>query len=162
MSHPKLVCSWFWIHCTCSRFQDHFEQSQFEEIARSPAGGKKLKPNAIPTLFSFGDPLYPAVTASYTLLPLKPEPGIWMWSLICIFSHKNPGQIFVSVSLNQVVVHWDASWQMSLLTFHIKNWWACSGTCETVYIFTKRLSLHQPFVGSQCQKKRVKEEEQTI
>ncbi|XP_035488984.1 uncharacterized protein si:ch73-382f3.1 [Scophthalmus maximus] len=54
--------------------QDHFEQSQFEEIARSPAGGKKLKPNAIPTLFSCGDPLYPAVTTPYILLPLKPEP----------------------------------------------------------------------------------------
>uniref|UniRef100_A0A3Q0R7Z3 THAP domain-containing protein 1 n=1 Tax=Amphilophus citrinellus TaxID=61819 RepID=A0A3Q0R7Z3_AMPCI len=47
--------------------QDHFEQSQFEEIARSPAGGKKLKPNAIPTLFSVGDPPYPAVTAEKEL-----------------------------------------------------------------------------------------------
>ena len=56
--------------------KDHFEQSQFEEIARSPAGGKKLKPNAIPTLFSVGDPPYPAVTTPYILLPLKPEPGI--------------------------------------------------------------------------------------
>uniref|UniRef100_A0A3Q3XKR2 THAP domain-containing protein 1 n=1 Tax=Mola mola TaxID=94237 RepID=A0A3Q3XKR2_MOLML len=54
--------------------QDHFEQSQFEEIARSSAGGKKLKPNAIPTLFSFGDPPYPAVTTPYILLPMKPEP----------------------------------------------------------------------------------------
>lgn len=54
--------------------QDHFEQSQFEEIARSPAGGKKLKPNAIPTLFSIGDPPYPAVTIPYILLPMKPEP----------------------------------------------------------------------------------------
>ncbi|XP_068196708.1 THAP domain-containing protein 1 [Antennarius striatus] len=54
--------------------QDHFEQSQFEEIARSSAGGKKLKPNAIPTLFSIGDPPYPAVTAPYILLPMKPEP----------------------------------------------------------------------------------------
>lgn len=54
--------------------QDHFEQSQFEEIARSPAGGKKLKPNAIPTLFNVGDPPYPAVTTSYILIPLKPEP----------------------------------------------------------------------------------------
>lgn len=55
--------------------KDHFEQSQFEEIARSPAGGKKLKPNAIPTLFNVGDPPYPAVTTSYILLPLKHEPG---------------------------------------------------------------------------------------
>lgn len=54
--------------------EDHFEQSQFEEIARSPVGGKKLKPNAIPTLFQFGEAPYPAVTASYILLPLKPEP----------------------------------------------------------------------------------------
>lgn len=53
--------------------QDHFEHSQFEEIARSPAGGKKLKPNAIPTLFSVGDP-YPAVTFPYISLPMKPEP----------------------------------------------------------------------------------------
>lgn len=54
--------------------QDHFEKSQFEEIARSPAGGKKLKPNAIPTLFSVGEPPYPAVTTPFILLPLKPEP----------------------------------------------------------------------------------------
>ncbi|CAK6967845.1 THAP domain-containing protein 1 isoform X2 [Scomber scombrus] len=54
--------------------QDHFEQSQFEEIARSPAGGKKLKPNAIPTLFNVGDPPYAAITTPYILLPLKPEP----------------------------------------------------------------------------------------
>ncbi|XP_072220753.1 THAP domain-containing protein 1 [Leuresthes tenuis] len=53
--------------------QDHFELSQFEEIARSPAGGKKLKPNAVPTLFSVGDPPYPAVTTPYILLPLKHE-----------------------------------------------------------------------------------------
>lgn len=59
-----------------SHLKDHFEQSQFEEIARSPAGGKKLKPNAIPTLFCVGDPPYPAVTSPYILLPLKPEPGI--------------------------------------------------------------------------------------
>lgn len=65
-------------HCCmflCLYFQDHFEASQFEEIARSSAGGKKLKPNAIPTLFSFGEPPYPAVTAPYILLPMKPEPG---------------------------------------------------------------------------------------
>lgn len=55
--------------------KDHFEQSQFEEIARSPAGGKKLKPNAIPTLFSVGYPPYPVVTTSYILLPMKHEPG---------------------------------------------------------------------------------------
>ncbi|XP_070830689.1 THAP domain-containing protein 2 [Chaetodon trifascialis] len=54
--------------------QDHFEQSQFEEIARSPAGGKKLKPNAIPTLFNIGVRPNPAVTAPYILLPMKPEP----------------------------------------------------------------------------------------
>lgn len=56
-------------------FKDHFEQSQFEEIARSPAGGKKLKPNAIPTLFNVGEPPYPAFTVPYILHPLKPEPG---------------------------------------------------------------------------------------
>ncbi|XP_056149648.1 THAP domain-containing protein 1 isoform X2 [Lampris incognitus] len=54
--------------------QDHFEPSQFEEIARSPAGGKKLKPNAIPTLFSFRDPPYPAITTPHILLSFKPEP----------------------------------------------------------------------------------------
>ncbi|KAF3698937.1 52 kDa repressor of the inhibitor of the protein kinase [Channa argus] len=54
--------------------QDHFEQSQFEEIARSPTGGKKLKPNAIPTLFNFGDSSYPAFTPPYILVPLKQEP----------------------------------------------------------------------------------------
>lgn len=53
--------------------QDHFEPSQFEEIARSPAGGKKLKPNAIPTLFSVRDPPYP-IASPQILLPLKPEP----------------------------------------------------------------------------------------
>ncbi|XP_029686381.1 uncharacterized protein isoform X2 [Takifugu rubripes] len=53
---------------------DHFEQSQFEEIARSSAGGKKLKPNAIPTMFSFGEPPYPAITSPYILLPMKSEP----------------------------------------------------------------------------------------
>lgn len=58
--------------------QDHFEQSQFEEIARSSAGGKKLKPNAIPTLFSFGEPPYPAITSPYILLPMKSEPGMGM------------------------------------------------------------------------------------
>ncbi|XP_008333092.1 THAP domain-containing protein 2 isoform X2 [Cynoglossus semilaevis] len=51
--------------------QDHFEQSQFEEIARSPAGGKKLKPNAIPTLFSFGDPPYPVVSIPFISHNLK-------------------------------------------------------------------------------------------
>ncbi|XP_068604926.1 THAP domain-containing protein 3 [Brachionichthys hirsutus] len=54
--------------------QDHFEQSQFEEVARSSAGGKKLKPNAIPTLFSAGGPPYPAGAAPYVPLPTKPEP----------------------------------------------------------------------------------------
>ncbi|XP_054622838.1 uncharacterized protein si:ch73-382f3.1 isoform X2 [Dunckerocampus dactyliophorus] len=48
-------------------------QSQFEEIAKSPAGGKKLKPNAIPTLFNAGDPPYPAVTSPFIMLSLKPE-----------------------------------------------------------------------------------------
>ncbi|XP_023671623.1 uncharacterized protein [Paramormyrops kingsleyae] len=56
----------------CSRLcQDHFEESQFEEIARSPAGGRKLKPNAIPTLFNVPDPpspISPAVSG-----PLKRE-----------------------------------------------------------------------------------------
>lgn len=55
--------------------QDHFEESQFEEIARSPSGGKKLKPNAIPTLFNVGDPPFPAVTSPHILLPLKSEPA---------------------------------------------------------------------------------------
>lgn len=54
-------------------WQDHFEESQFEEIARSPAGGKKLKPNAIPTLFNVPDPPSP-ITPQITL-PIKPEPG---------------------------------------------------------------------------------------
>ncbi|XP_061746097.1 THAP domain-containing protein 1 [Nerophis ophidion] len=53
--------------------QDHFEQSQFEEIAKSAAGGKKLKPNAIPTLFNAGEPPYPAVTTPFLVLPLQPE-----------------------------------------------------------------------------------------
>uniref|UniRef100_H2MB73 THAP domain-containing protein 1 n=2 Tax=Oryzias latipes TaxID=8090 RepID=H2MB73_ORYLA len=55
--------------------QDHFEQSQFEEIAKSSAGRKKLKPNAIPTLFCVRNPPYPAVTTPYIrLTPLKDEP----------------------------------------------------------------------------------------
>ncbi|XP_034743432.1 THAP domain-containing protein 1 B [Etheostoma cragini] len=54
--------------------QDHFEQSQFEEIARSSAGGKKLKPNAIPTLFSLGEPAYRVIPYPYNMLPIKPEP----------------------------------------------------------------------------------------
>ncbi|XP_072297064.1 uncharacterized protein [Eucyclogobius newberryi] len=54
--------------------EDHFERSQYEEIARSPAGGKKLKPNAIPTIFSVGEPPYPAVNTPFILIPLKPEP----------------------------------------------------------------------------------------
>lgn len=54
--------------------EDHFEPDQFEEVARSTAGGRKLKPNAIPTLFNFGDFIYPTVTSSFSLLPLKPEP----------------------------------------------------------------------------------------
>ncbi|KAJ0058963.1 hypothetical protein NL108_003302, partial [Boleophthalmus pectinirostris] len=53
---------------------DHFEHSQFEEVARSPAGGKKLKPNAIPTIFSIGEPPYPIITTSFLTIPLKPEP----------------------------------------------------------------------------------------
>ncbi|XP_030220040.1 uncharacterized protein si:ch73-382f3.1 [Gadus morhua] len=54
--------------------QDHFEPSQFEEVARSPAGGRKLRPNAIPTLFGLQEPPYPAITQPHFLLPLKPEP----------------------------------------------------------------------------------------
>ncbi|XP_020791761.1 52 kDa repressor of the inhibitor of the protein kinase [Boleophthalmus pectinirostris] len=54
--------------------EDHFEHSQFEEVARSPAGGKKLKPNAIPTIFSIGEPPYPIITTSFLTIPLKPEP----------------------------------------------------------------------------------------
>lgn len=57
--------------------KDHFEQSQFEEIAKSSAGRKKLKPNAIPTLFCVRNPPYPAVTTPYIrLTPLKDEPGM--------------------------------------------------------------------------------------
>lgn len=71
--------------CVFLSLQDHFEQSQFEEIARSSAGGKKLKPNAIPTLFSFGEPPYPAITSPYMLLPMKSEPGMGMkMHLLCI------------------------------------------------------------------------------
>ncbi len=53
--------------------QDHFEESQFEEIARSPAGGRKLKPNAIPTLFNVPDP--PSPVTPQVVLPVKNEPG---------------------------------------------------------------------------------------
>ncbi|XP_073705114.1 uncharacterized protein [Garra rufa] len=57
----------------CSRLcQDHFEESQFEEIARSPAGGRKLKPNAIPTLFNVPDP--PSPVTPQVVLPVKNEP----------------------------------------------------------------------------------------
>ncbi|XP_016150513.1 52 kDa repressor of the inhibitor of the protein kinase [Sinocyclocheilus grahami] len=57
----------------CSRLcQDHFEESQFEEIARSPAGGRKLKPNAIPTLFNVPDP--PSPVTPQAVLPVKNEP----------------------------------------------------------------------------------------
>ncbi|XP_051556320.1 52 kDa repressor of the inhibitor of the protein kinase [Myxocyprinus asiaticus] len=57
----------------CSRLcQDHFEESQFEEIARSPAGGRKLKPNAIPTLFNVPDP--PSHVTPQIVFPLKNEP----------------------------------------------------------------------------------------
>ncbi|XP_036412374.1 52 kDa repressor of the inhibitor of the protein kinase isoform X1 [Colossoma macropomum] len=56
----------------CSRLcQDHFEESQFEEIARSPAGGRKLKPNAIPTLFNVPDP--PSPITPHVVLPVKHE-----------------------------------------------------------------------------------------
>ncbi|XP_076837047.1 uncharacterized protein LOC143482562 [Brachyhypopomus gauderio] len=58
----------------CSRLcQDHFEESQFEEIARSPAGGKKLKPNAVPTLFNVPDP--PSPITPHPVLPVKHEPA---------------------------------------------------------------------------------------
>lgn len=53
--------------------QDHFEESQFEEIARSPAGGRKLKPNAIPTLFNVPDP--PSPVTPQVVLPVKNESG---------------------------------------------------------------------------------------
>ncbi|XP_035383937.1 52 kDa repressor of the inhibitor of the protein kinase isoform X2 [Electrophorus electricus] len=59
----------------CSRLcQDHFEESQFEEIARSPAGGKKLKPNAVPTLFNVPDP--PSPITPHVVLPIKHEPDL--------------------------------------------------------------------------------------
>ncbi|KAG7260140.1 hypothetical protein CRUP_019490 [Coryphaenoides rupestris] len=54
--------------------QDHFEQSQFEEVARSPTGGRKLRPNAIPTLFGLQEPPYPVTARPHFLFPLKPEP----------------------------------------------------------------------------------------
>ena len=54
-------------------FQDHFEESQFEEIARSPAGGRKLKPNAVPTLFNVPDP--PSPITPQVVLPVKHEAG---------------------------------------------------------------------------------------
>ncbi|XP_062844087.1 52 kDa repressor of the inhibitor of the protein kinase [Trichomycterus rosablanca] len=56
----------------CTRLcQDHFEESQFEEIARSTAGGRKLKPNAVPTLFNVSNPL--SLITPHSNLPLKPE-----------------------------------------------------------------------------------------
>ncbi|XP_060761616.1 THAP domain-containing protein 2 [Neoarius graeffei] len=56
----------------CSRLcQDHFEDSQFEEIARSPTGGRKLKPNAVPTLFNVPNPPSPIAQHTLTALPLK-------------------------------------------------------------------------------------------
>ncbi|XP_029105912.1 uncharacterized protein LOC108935153 isoform X1 [Scleropages formosus] len=56
----------------CSRLcQDHFEESQFEEVARSPAGGRKLKPNAVPTLFNVPDP--PSPIGALTLTHPKRE-----------------------------------------------------------------------------------------
>lgn len=75
-------------NCVFVLLQDHFEQSQFEEIARSSAGGKKLKPNAIPTLFSFGEPPYPAVTSPFILLPMKAEAGLELNSPPLVLSHR--------------------------------------------------------------------------
>ncbi|KAF0047381.1 hypothetical protein F2P81_001014 [Scophthalmus maximus] len=78
--------------------QDHFEQSQFEEIAKTAAGGKKLKPHAVPTLFRFRDrpyragsiPIAPyppyatyAPIAPYILQPVKPEPEHKIKTRIC-------------------------------------------------------------------------------
>ncbi|TSO25250.1 hypothetical protein Baya_8873 [Bagarius yarrelli] len=58
----------------CSRLcQDHFEESQFEEIARSPTGGRKLKPNAVPTLFNVPNPPSPIAQNTLSTLSLKPE-----------------------------------------------------------------------------------------
>ncbi|KAI4904269.1 hypothetical protein NFI96_008561 [Prochilodus magdalenae] len=54
-----------------TELQDHFEESQFEEIARSPAGGRKLKPNAVPTLFNVPDP--PSPITPQVVLPVKHE-----------------------------------------------------------------------------------------
>ncbi|MCI4390529.1 hypothetical protein PGIGA_G00123550 [Pangasianodon gigas] len=60
----------------CSRLcQDHFEESQFEEIARSPTGGRKLKPNAVPTLFNVPNPPSPIAQHTHSTLPLKPDPA---------------------------------------------------------------------------------------
>lgn len=55
--------------------QDHFEESQFEEIARSPTGGRKLKPNAVPTLFNVPNPPSPIAQHAHSGLPLKLDPG---------------------------------------------------------------------------------------
>lgn len=63
--------------------QDHFEESQFEEIARSPAGGRKLKPNAIPTLFNVPDP--PSPVTPQMVLPVKNEPGKLIKAFTCLF-----------------------------------------------------------------------------
>ncbi|KAF3858521.1 hypothetical protein F7725_011722 [Dissostichus mawsoni] len=37
-------------------------------------GGRKLKPNAIPSLFKCGEPPYPALTSPYILMSMKHEP----------------------------------------------------------------------------------------
>ncbi|KAF5908950.1 52 kDa repressor of the inhibitor of the protein kinase-like, partial [Clarias magur] len=53
--------------------KDHFEESQFEGIARSPTGGKKLKPNAVPTLFNVPNPPSPIAQHTHSTLQYKPD-----------------------------------------------------------------------------------------
>ncbi|XP_046733136.1 THAP domain-containing protein 2 isoform X2 [Silurus meridionalis] len=70
-----LNCRRDFVPTPCSRLcQDHFEESQFEEIARSPTGGRKLKPNAVPTLFNVPNPPSPIAQHTHSTLPLKLDP----------------------------------------------------------------------------------------
>ncbi|XP_046733134.1 THAP domain-containing protein 1 isoform X1 [Silurus meridionalis] len=71
-----LNCRRDFVPTPCSRLcQDHFEESQFEEIARSPTGGRKLKPNAVPTLFNVPNPPSPIAQHTHSTLPLKLDPA---------------------------------------------------------------------------------------
>lgn len=70
-----LIFSLIWNKYFLNGLQDHFEDSQFEEIARSPTGGRKLKPNAVPTLFNVPNPPSPIAQHTLTALPLKLDLG---------------------------------------------------------------------------------------